>query len=245
MCSNSSNDFGTRHHLGALFRQGPASAKSSLVTAQLCIVLMAIYGEPAWILNWWGILAITPAVNHCCRAFLFVIFSRTWVLWILLSTLLPVLSTGSHPRTSMSEHRWWTQSPSFLQRWVHLSQVCLCDHWNSQTEPLYWSSLGRETSSLHHYQHHPLLQIQHQSCFPLNRSLPHSLWSMFNAGLEGSAWYLIRSNRIRCSAYWRQSRRVHMLGEAVQVFFSRSVDPLWLPLGQSTIRECFRLSIIG
>ncbi len=47
MCSNSSSDFGTRHHLGVLLSQGPASAKSSLVTAQLCIVLMAIYGEPA------------------------------------------------------------------------------------------------------------------------------------------------------------------------------------------------------
>ena len=47
MCSNSSNDFGTRHHLGALLRQGPASAKSSLVTGQLFIVLMAIYGEPS------------------------------------------------------------------------------------------------------------------------------------------------------------------------------------------------------
>jgi (p)ppGpp synthase/HD superfamily hydrolase len=59
-----------------------------------------------------------------------------------------------------------------------------------------------------------------------------TMWSKFNAGLEGSSWYLL-SMQQELMQRLPESRSVQMLGEAVQEILSSSVYQQLVPIGQS------------
>ncbi len=60
-----------------------------------------------------------------------------------------------------------------------------------------------------------------------------TMWSKFNAGLEGSAWYLLSMQQDLMHRLL-ESRSVQKLEEAVQEFLSSSVYQQLVPQGQST-----------
>ena len=60
-----------------------------------------------------------------------------------------------------------------------------------------------------------------------------AMWSKFNAGLEGSAWYLLRMHQELVNRL-PESRSVQKLEEAVQDILSSAVYQELVPQGQQT-----------
>ena len=61
------------------------------------------------------------------------------------------------------------------------------------------------------------------------------MWSKFNAGLEGSAWYLLRMHEELVDRL-RESRSVELLGEAVDAILNSSAYQQLIPKGSTTER---------
>ena len=60
-----------------------------------------------------------------------------------------------------------------------------------------------------------------------------AMWSKFNAGLEGSAWYLLRMHQALVDRL-PESRSVELLGEAVDAILSSNAYQQLIPAGSTT-----------